>query len=134
MNSGFAFNNSISKNHVHGQIEGSVGVEFGISRVFSKNEIGLDCEGLPCIEREVASGGGNLLNATKQAKQWLGKDYRTITNKAGDNIFMSNDGLRKIRFDIKNLHGDAPHLHLEIFKNGKWRDAILGTHRIYPKQ
>ncbi len=46
---------------------------------------------------------------------------------------MSNDGLRKMRFDIKNPHRDAPHIHLEIFKNGKWRDAIPGTHRIYPK-
>lgn len=46
---------------------------------------------------------------------------------------MSKDGLRKIRFDIKNPHGDAPHIHLEEFINGKWRDAILGTHRIYPK-
>ncbi len=47
---------------------------------------------------------------------------------------MSKDGLRKMRFDIKNPHhGDAPHIHLEIFKNGKWKDAIPGTHRIYPK-
>lgn len=71
-------------------------------------------------------------NAAKQLRQWLGKDYKVVTNKAGDKIFMSKDGLRKIRFDIKNSHGDAPHLHLEIFKNGKRHDAIQGTHRIYP--
>lgn len=29
--------------------------------------------------------------------------------------------------------GDAPHIHLEIFSNGKWKDAIPGSHRIYPK-
>ena len=46
---------------------------------------------------------------------------------------MSKDGLRKIRFDIKNSHGDAPHIHFEVFKNGKWKDALPGTHRIYPK-
>ena len=72
-------------------------------------------------------------SVAKQVKSWLGKDYKIITNKAGDNIFMSKDGLRKMRFDIKNPHGDAPHIHLEIFKNGKWTDAIPSTHRIYPK-
>ena len=75
-----------------------------------------------------------VLEASKQAEQWLGKNYKTITNKSGDKIFISDDGLRKIRFDISNPHGDSPHIHLEIFRNGKWRDAILGTHRIYPKQ
>lgn len=80
-----------------------------------------------------AKGGAKVGNVAKQVQKWLGKDYKTITNKAGDNIFMSKNGLRKMRFDIKNSHGDAPHIHLEILKNGKWRDAIPGTHRIYPK-
>lgn len=47
---------------------------------------------------------------------------------------MSKDGLRKMRFDIKNPHGDKPHIHLEEFIYGKWRDAKPGTQRIYPKQ
>jgi len=67
-------------------------------------------------------------------KSWLGEEAKVITNKAGDNIFISKDGLRKIRFDLKNSQGDLPHIHLEEFINGKWRDAIKGTHRIYPKQ
>jgi hypothetical protein len=46
---------------------------------------------------------------------------------------MSKNGLRKMRFDINNPHGDLPHVHLEEFINGKWQDAISGTHRIYPK-
>eukprot|EP01132_Coremiostelium_polycephalum_P003902 gene3902-4871_t len=50
----------------------------------------------------------------EDAKNWLGEDYSFITNKSGDDIFMSKDGLRKIRFDIKNPHGDAPHIHLEM--------------------
>jgi hypothetical protein len=90
--------------------------------------------GSNAIGRVAVKGDTKLVdNAAKQARQWLGKDYKVITNKAGDQIFMSKDGLRKIRFDIKNPHGDAPHIHLEIFKNGKWQDAIPGTHRIYPK-
>ena len=44
----------------------------------------------------------NVTKASHYAKKWLGNNYKTITNKAGDHIFISNDGLRKIRFDIKN--------------------------------
>ena len=76
----------------------------------------------------------NKVNLTaEQAKSWLGDNYKTITNKNGDEIFISEDGLRKMRFDIKNSHGDDPHIHIEEFRNGRWRDAIPGDHRIYPK-
>ena len=79
-------------------------------------------------------GNATRMSTTvQQAKQWLGKDYKAITNKVGDQVFISKDGLRKMRFDIKNSSGDAPHIHLEILRNGKWHDAIPGTHRIYPK-
>lgn len=74
----------------------------------------------------------NVRNAAEHAKSWLGKNYKSIENKAGDNIFMSEDGTRKIRFDINNSHGDKPHFHLEIFNNVKWQDA-LNTHRFYFK-
>ena len=75
---------------------------------------------------------GNVDNAARNARSWLGKGYKPITNKAGDNIFMSKDGLRKMRFDIKNTLGDKPHIHLEQKVNGKWKDAT-NVHRIYPK-
>ena len=55
-----------------------------------------------------------------------------ITKYSGDVI--SKDGLRKLRFNIKNPHEDAPHLHLRVFRNCKWRDAIKENHRIYPKE
>ena len=73
-------------------------------------------------------------NAAKQVKNWLGKEYKVLINKKGDYIFISNDGLRKMRFDIKNSQGDKPHIHLEEYINGKWNDAIPNKHRIYPKQ
>ena len=78
--------------------------------------------------------GSKVDEAVDIAESWLGKEAKGITNKAGDNIFISKDGLRKIRFDMKNSHGDAPHIHLEEFVKGKWNDAIPGTHRIYPQK
>ena len=71
--------------------------------------------------------------AYKSARQWLGEGAKTITNKSGDLILMSKDGLRKMRFDIKNPHGYAPHIQLEVLKSGEWIDAIPGKHHIYPK-
>ncbi len=85
------------------------------------------------VRMPTRTAAGSVDDVATQARNWLGKDYRVITNRAGDNIFMSKDGLRKMRFDIRNSGGDAPHVHLEQFSNGRWRDAIPGTHRIYPK-
>jgi hypothetical protein len=85
------------------------------------------------LEANAAKGTGKVWDAAKLAKEWLGEDAKVVTNKAGDKVITSKDGLRKIRFDIKNSQGDAPHMHLEEFKNGKWRDVISGKHRIYPK-
>jgi hypothetical protein len=74
---------------------------------------------------EVKSG-----SAVKARYSWLGKDYRTITNGAGDNVFMSKDGLRKIRFDINKTSPHAnPHTHVEEFVNGKW----VKSGPLYPK-
>jgi ribosomal protein S6 len=57
-----------------------------------------------------------------------------ITKYSGDIILISKDGLRKLKFDIKNQHRDGPHLHLRVFRNGKWRDAIKENHRIHSKE
>lgn len=73
--------------------------------LFSKG-VGLAGKSLGTVTKigRVAKTGGNLIDdVAKQAKSWLGRDYKVVTNKAGDNIFMSKDGLRKMRFDIKNL-------------------------------
>jgi RHS repeat-associated protein len=59
-----------------------------------------------------------------------GRIPKVLTNKYGDKIFMTNN--RKIRFDLKNSHGDKPHVHFEKLKNGKWKDAF-DQHRFYPK-
>gem|GEM_PF-3776324 len=71
--------------------------------------------------------------AVGQIRDWLGENYKALTNKSGDKIFISQDGLRKVRFDIENSHGDKPHIHLEVFEQDKWKDAVQDRHRIYPK-
>jgi hypothetical protein len=86
------------------------------------------------IDKIIESSSRNVQEAYSSAKAWLGEDCRMITKDAGDIILISKDGLRKLRFDIKNPHRDVPHVHLRVFRNGKWRDAIKGKHRIYPKE
>jgi hypothetical protein len=75
---------------------------------------------------------GAVGDAAASARNFLGGGYKAITNKAGDTVLMSKDGLRKMRFDFNNTSGDLPHVHIEQFINGRWRDAIPGAHRIYP--
>jgi hypothetical protein len=77
-----------------------------------------------------AKEGTTLVDdVARHAKEWLGKDYKVIINKAGDDVFMSKDRLRKIRFDIRNpTPHKNPHVHLEQLINGKWKGV-----RIYPK-
>lgn len=92
----------ISEIYTYDKIESSVSLEddstVGLSRVLSKNKLGADGEVLGAVASVAAKGAPNV---AKQAKSWLGKDYKVIANKAGDKIFMSKDGFRKMRFDIK---------------------------------
>jgi len=78
-------------------------------------------EGL--TSRNVVQSLGN------QITQWLGKDSRMIVNEAGDKIFLSKDGLRRVQFHINKTypHSD-PHVHIDIKINGKWIKD-----RYYPK-
>lgn len=62
---------------------------------------------------------------------WLGeKGVKIIVNKAGDRIFLSADGRRKMRFDLCHCCDDRPHAHLQIKRDIQWKDATR-THRIY---
>lgn len=71
-----------------------------------------------------------IKSASIKIKNYLGNNYNTITNESGDNIFVSKDGNRRIRFDIKNSQGDKPHMHIERkTSSGRWRDATK-HHRI----
>ncbi|MCI0382769.1 MAG: tetratricopeptide repeat protein [Chlamydiae bacterium] len=74
---------------------------------------------------------GEVVQLEKRISGWLGEGTKLIRNEAGDPIFISKDGLKRIRFDFNNSHGDKVHLHIEQKLNGRWQDAS-SQHRIYP--
>ena len=54
----------------------------------------------------------------------MGKDSKAITNENGDKVFLSKDGTRKIRFDLKNPKPhENPHAHIEYLKGKRWRKS-----------
>ena len=56
-----------------------------------------------------------------EAKQFLGQDAKVITNKSGDKVFLSNDGMRRIHFDINNPNPHfSPHANVEYKIGDKW--------------
>ena len=75
----------------------------------------------------------NVPQLAERINGWLGEGTGLIKNKAGDPVFISKDGTKRIRFDFNNSHGDRPHMHIEIKINTKWKDAT-NQHRIYPYQ
>ena len=105
-------------------------IEVHGEHVYQVGELGLvhNAEGLVCRTglgvfgwaRKLIAPKGAVGDAAALARNFLGGGYKAITNKAGDTVFLSKDRLRKMR------------VHIEQFINGRWRDAIPGTHRIYP--
>ena len=70
-----------------------------------------------------------VVQIEKQISGWLGDGTRLIKNKAGDSVFISKDGLRKVRFDFNRpAPHESPHLHLEHLVNGEWQEIS----RVYP--
>jgi endonuclease YncB( thermonuclease family) len=71
-------------------------------------------------------------NAVNAVEDFLGGQGKIIKNADGDTILMHGD--KKIRFDVKDPHGDKPHFHLEKqTPSGKWKDAGP-EHRYYFKE
>ncbi|MBM4344443.1 MAG: hypothetical protein FJ100_13825 [Deltaproteobacteria bacterium] len=76
----------------------------------------------------VCRSAGPRLDMVDDAKdamiRWLGDDYVVMTNGAGDKVFMSKDGLRKLRFDLNRPSPhENPHSHIEELINGKWHKS-----------
>lgn len=78
-----------------------------------------------CVPNKVTGAG-------KLARQFLGPNYRTFTNRAGDLSFLSNNGKRRIRFDFNRPHPHRnrnPHINIDEYINGDW---VKGP-PIYPR-
>ncbi len=70
-----------------------------------------------------------VVQLEKRVSGWLGEGTRFIRNEAGDSVFLSKDGLRRVRFDFKNPSPHHnPHSHVEIKVNGDW----IKSGPIYP--
>lgn len=102
-------------------------------------ELSTVCRGLKTAEQtfllESAAGLGNstkiaeVVQLEKRISDWLGESTQVIHNKAGDPVFLSKDGLKKVRFDFnKPAPHESPHLHLEQLVDGEWQEIS----RVYP--
>lgn len=81
--------------------------------------------GRPYGSAVAAEGAGEASTSVGRtvadAREWLGPGGRAITNDAGDKIFLSENGLRRIRVDINRPYPhEFGHAHLEEFIDGKW--------------
>ena len=66
--------------------------------------------------RFVGKSKGRIENVTRDITNWLGEDFTVITNRHGDKVFMSKDGLRIFRADlIRSKPHLSPHAHLEYY-------------------
>ncbi len=92
------------------------------------------CRGLTAPRAEISApcgpglyatrGGGKVGEAANAIERCLGPNAKGITNKAGDTVHVSEDGLRRIRFDLNKPHPhESPHSHVEEFINGKWEKS-----------
>lgn len=63
----------------------------------------------------------------------LGEGCKMVRSDEQGMVLMSKDNLRKFRFDFEYKQYPT-HMHLQEFRNGKWRDAVKGLHKIYPKE
>jgi hypothetical protein len=71
-----------------------------------------------------------LSKLAKDMMEWVGEGAIPRLNKAGDLVIVSENGARRIRFDINN---PAPHnnihTHIDEKINGKW----IESGQLYPK-
>lgn len=78
---------------------------------------------------ESSAKAAEVIQLENTISQWLGEGTQVMRNKAGDPVFLSKDGLRKVRFDFnKPAPHESPHLHLEHLVDGEWQEIS----RVYP--
>jgi tetratricopeptide (TPR) repeat protein len=130
--------------YAFGKHGADIAVPGALAKVASKSaksarELSSVCNNLKRAEKtlllESAAGVENgariaeVVQFEQRVSAYLGEGARLVRNKAGDPIFISKDGLRKVRFDFKRPHPhESPHLHIEHLVDGEWEEIS----RIYP--
>ena len=73
---------------------------------------------------------GKIGQIADSVSEWLGEGARVVKNDAGDYLFLSKDGTRRIRFDINRPYPhQSPHGHIEELVGSKW----VKSGPIFPK-
>ena len=68
-------------------------------------------------QRELRSLDG----VTEKIAEWMGEVKPPIYNEAGDVVFMSTNGTKRLRFDIKKSYPhEHPLAHVDELINGAW--------------
>lgn len=84
------------------------------------------------MEAKGAASAANQKGVQKafvQIEEYLGSGSRAMTNSSKDPIFLSKDGLRRVRFDWNRPDPHKnPHMHIDIRPNARVR---FKTRRIY---
>jgi tetratricopeptide (TPR) repeat protein len=130
--------------YVFGKYGSDIVLPGAIAKVASKGlkgaqELATALRGLQTAEKtlllETVAGLENgakiaeVVRLEKQISEWLGEGTQLIRNKAEDPIFLSKDGLRKVRFDFnRSAPHENPHMHIEQLVNGEWKEIS----RVYP--
>ena len=81
------------------------------------------------LTKEVSYIDSKIKEIAAHASDWLRANSKMIKNKSGDIIIISEDGMRRIRFDIYNpFPHKNPHGHVEKLVDGSW----IKSGPIYP--
>src|SRR5690606_21187951 len=96
----------------------SVGINVG--------EVVISAERSFLLEAAMGLKRGEKIEEVVQLKnrisEWLGEGTRLIRNEAGDSIFLSKDGLRRVRFDFNRPYPhNNPHAHVECKIGVGWQ-------------
>lgn len=86
------------------------------------------------------NGSERVSSAARNILEWIGPN--PIFEKpigGSDLVIRSADGLRQIRFDLSNPHGDAPHVNIETFRPrnlypGDRKFYYIENEHVYPEQ
>ena len=83
--------------------------------------------GKAASSQKVAEAANNIAN-------WLGDGATVKTNKHGDKIFLSEDGTKRVRFDMKHPYPhNNPHVHIQQLTNGEWKSVDPKIDQIFSK-